>query len=274
LYKLLLVFVLNLLSVYTDEQSTRLIGEKADNDFRKFTVHLNTLFPSHNFQNYFCSGSLISDRWILTAAHCINDSTPVKQIVRVKLGGHLFDHKDYLKSYNHFTNPDYNPTNFHNDIALIKLDDPVNLEDGNLRTIDLVHRNYYIDGQSCVSIGWGIKDKYQTFPSELQQATNQNICTDQICNHFWTGPNNPLTPYDGSKQLCAGSFDHRRVCGGDSGGPLICRPFTGSTNNKGPYMVMGVASYAALGCNTTMGPSVYTRVPNYINWIERTMQEN
>ena len=66
--------------------------------------------------------------------------------------------------------------------------------------------------------------------------------------------------------VCAG-FSKKNspgICSGDSGGPLIC-------HQNGQTVLTGISSWTKPGCKTEM-PNVFTRVSNYIEWIQRHME--
>ena len=65
-------------------------------------------------------------------------------------------------------------------------------------------------------------------------------------------------------QICAGD-DSGDSCDGDSGGPMLS-----SELNDGKWAVIGIVSFGAKGfCADSKYPGVYTRVDQYLDWIER-----
>lgn len=67
-----------------------------------------------------------------------------------------------------------------------------------------------------------------------------------------------------SNQICAGGYQGKDSCGGDSGGPL-------TTVNKFDelprYIQYGIVSYGPRHCGTEGKPGIYTRVFKYMTWI-------
>lgn len=68
-------------------------------------------------------------------------------------------------------------------------------------------------------------------------------------------------------QVCAGEVNGKDTCIGDSGGPLMLEHQV-----KSNYLmfIVGIVSYGPSICGS--GPSVYTYVPNYIEWINQVMK--
>lgn len=73
--------------------------------------------------------------------------------------------------------------------------------------------------------------------------------------------------YSVPEMLCAGHMSGGRdTCQGDSGGPLAQR-------SNGQYVLIGITSFGR-GCARANTPGVYTRVSNYVDWIQEKMTEN
>lgn len=68
----------------------------------------------------------------------------------------------------------------------------------------------------------------------------------------------------GSGQVCAGGSDQRDTCVGDSGGPLM--HYDQKTVS---WVLTGIVSLGPRGCGTPGVPGIYTRVDEYIGWIEQ-----
>jgi secreted trypsin-like serine protease len=151
-------------------------------------------------------------------------------------------------------NPGYMIAGLHqeNDIALIKLKEPVDVATAGLPSEATQTAMFAFTHNATIS-GWG-----QTGPSaqgsdQLLFGTVQVMVNNATCDPSY--PGNQITP----GMICATS-SVADTCYGDSGGPLIMR-----TRDKAEF-VEGVTSWAAGPCGQGI-PSVYTRVPGYSPWI-------
>nr|XP_032800689.1 chymotrypsin-like elastase family member 2A isoform X3 [Petromyzon marinus] len=194
----------------------------------------------------------------MTAAHCYRNNT----IYKVWLGKHNLTTNEVgeiLSSISLFiTHPSWNPDFPEHgfDIALIKLAAPVSLSNtvqvATLPGADWVLQNW----QSCYATGWGKLYTNGTFPRVLQQVTLPVISYDICSRRQWWG--SLVT----GNMVCAGDAQHS-TCQGDSGGPLNCQ-------EDAKWMVYGITSFGSDVCNTSMKPSVFTRVSAFKRWISST----
>ena len=221
-----------------------------------------TVFPT------FCGGTLISDKYVVTAAHCVLGEEPGE--FQVSLGGlrrnagTLYEVSDVIIHSEYSTDPRRAFQGY--DIALVELEERVDLEAGDLFTLELAKEVnsdlLEADGLATV-IGWGDIDEgvSASLDIPLQEAHFPFVETDQ-CRRTY--------PSLGASELvvCAGA-DSGGVdsCQGDSGGPLLVWD-----DEESQWLHAGVVS-GGFGCARQGIPGVYTRTPGYQGWLEEIIDE-
>ncbi|XP_039495154.1 kallikrein-4 [Drosophila santomea] len=208
---------------------------------------------------YFCSGTLITHQFVLTAAHCIESSSNIT----VRLGGSELARssasmcqipaEDYPVSIA-IKHKFYTRSILLNDIGLIKLGRSVKFED-HIRPICIIldpdTRLLLEDGMSLTATGWGFMDN--GLPATVLQEASVTVMNRSVCRDQY---NISLA----QSNLCAGNSE-TNTCNGDSGGPL-----GGVVNYYGDlrFVQYGLTSFGDRNCRA---PSVYTDLSTYSGWI-------
>lgn len=229
---------------------------------------------------FVCGGTLVSPRYVLTAAHCVNSEK--SKIISVRVGENDINQPidcnvvdgeldcapppQDINVERIIRHPGHSDRSKKNDIALLRLERPATLGDS-VVPICLPNgspEQRIVDPSFLVVSGWGLTENGTSF-DVLRYARVPPVSLED-CGLKLRGLDATLR-LDQS-QICAGGVDQIDNCAGDSGGPLQI-----ISNQTSRYIQYGVVSYGLKSCGVQDEPGVYTNVMYYMKWIFQEVDE-
>jgi len=224
--------------------------------------------------NVGCGANLLNDNWFMTAAHCIltdnDDGFVSPSVVTVVFGCLDRTSNTCIKrgASRVVPHPCYETHLEHDDIALIKLDQPVNSTAIGVATPDTTGVGLTA-GTSVTLLGWGSTTGDGSTPATRLREVTVAITSQARCQE-----QNPEQLREGTlnfnQVICTGGEAGKDSCNGDSGGPAVIR-----RDNK--WVVVGLSSTGSElplqgdNCAAEGRLGVYTRVASSWPWVQGVM---
>jgi len=214
-----------------------------------------------------CGASVISNQWILTAAHCTDGVKANK--MQVLLGEHDYSttsettmvRMDISEKIEHGS---YDKQTTDYDLSLLKMKSAINFEDyPHIRPICLpsdTSEDYA--GFTATVTGWGTLSSGGSTSDQLREV-DVNVLTNNECVDDYKYGSSQIT----DRMLCANvAGGGKDACQGDSGGPLVTSGSGDGVTAGQNYELIGVVSWG-IGCAHKKYPGVYARVTDQLSWI-------
>jgi len=199
-----------------------------------------------------CGGSLVAPGYVVSAAHCeYNIPSRLTVTVGDVTLARTESSEQVFNVVQQIPHEQYSSSSQQNDIMIIVLSGTANLNSYvSLVTLPTAGVDVAV-GTECTVYGWGTTSSGGSISNSLRQVTVPIISNDDCDTYPYY--RNQIYP----TMMCAGLLNEggKDSCQGDSGGPLICNGSLG-----------GVVSWG-VGCAEAKYPGVYTRVSDYVDWI-------
>nr|XP_034971375.1 suppressor of tumorigenicity 14 protein-like [Zootoca vivipara] len=213
---------------------------------------------------HICGASIISNSWLVSAAHCFQDSDSIRYSIAsgwtaymgIKVINRNHDNHVAMRSIKRIiVHPHYDQYISDYDIALLEMESPVFFNELVQPICLPSSRRLLIYGTVCYVTGWGAVKENSELAKTLQEA-KVKIIDQSVCNKLY---DDLIT----SRMLCAGNLNGGiDACQGDSGGPLAC---LGRGNR---WYLTGIVSWGE-GCGRRNRPGVYTKITTLYDWIRQ-----
>lgn len=256
---LLLIVFISVMYQTSNCQITNIVGGTIiDVSTAPWQVSLKSIASGNS---HFCGGSIISNTWILTAAHCVLGQSASN--IKVHCGTTnqtQLSNGQFVQASQIIIHPNYNTTTSDNDIALIRLATPLSFNQ-NVKSIEYASDCNILNSNLNPGVigtltGWGATTGSPPFSvTSILKGVQMPIISNSDANNL-NGSSFSL-----SSNMIAFYQVGSGAAPGDSGGPAVI-------NVNGKPILIGASSWGL--SPKDQKPTIYTRIKNYADWIKNT----
>ncbi|XP_010223633.1 PREDICTED: coagulation factor X-like [Tinamus guttatus] len=209
----------------------------------------------------FCGGTILNENYILTAAHCMNQSKEITVVVG-EVDREEEEHSETMHTVDKiFVHSKYVAETYDNDIAIIKLKEPITFSEyvipACLPETDFANEVLMNQKSGMVS-GFGREFEGGRLSKKLKVLqvpyVDRNTCKQST--------NFEIT----DNMFCAGyETEQKDACQGDSGGPHV-------TKYKETYFITGIVSWGE-GCARKGKYGIYTKLSRFLRWVKWVLRQ-
>ncbi|KAL7646385.1 UNVERIFIED_CONTAM: hypothetical protein RMT77_003298 [Armadillidium vulgare] len=229
-------------------------------------------------ESFFCGGTLINEKYIVSAAHCFKTYSKSEKKakyskvnnIRIILGTTNIDSLSALLNNETISfqiralsyiiiHPNYNPRFLHYDVSLIRMRHDLQEFSRTIFPICLPPLRYSFENVEAFITGWGYINSKSGAVNNARKA-DVKVFPDRECKK-------KLKAYYKKEFMICAAHPMKDTCSGDSGGPLMTKL------NDHQYILIGVTSFGLLGCGKLEKPGVYTRMSTIVPWIKKLTQD-
>ncbi|KAJ1902450.1 hypothetical protein LPJ66_000062 [Kickxella alabastrina] len=221
------------------------------------------VYLQNGAEKTFCGGSIISDQWIVTAAHCIKSASASDITVYIGQDQYNPDPSKSAQVVEVHNHPQYDDTSMVNDISLLRLASSISSNPASTISID---NSTVGDGTKVTALGWG-------YTSETGTSSSKNLKKGELTTLSKADCGSRDTKFTGNDgpRICVAADTGTDTCPGDSGGPLIRKV-------NGENVLVGITSFGTAGpgksvtvnCGGAGMISLFTHVAYFKSFIEST----